>query len=371
MGKSAGGAYAAAGVDYDALDRFKRACQVAGRQTLPALSFHQLSEPAGVRGESAYLVEADDCFIAHVEEGLGTKNTVADEMARANGFRGYHAIGIDTVACIVNDMITCGALPAVVAMHAGVGSSNWFDVAHRGEDLAAGFAEGCRLAGAAWGGGETPMLKGVVEPDGIVLAGSAWGFIRPKTHRIKGDVQPGDSMIFLRSSGVHANGLTLCRKIADAQPDRYLTRLSDGMTLGESLLAPTTIYAPLIRDCQQEGIALRYAINVTGHGWRKMMRLDAPLCYRVDEPGVVSSLFEFLVGKADMTPEDAYGTFNMGVGFVVIVRPTDERRVLDLAQSAGLSAWKGGVVLDSPQGRRVDVPSLKISFLSDALQVRG
>src|SRR5438874_13342732 len=95
--------YEQSGVQYDRLDAFKRACQRAAAATVESLAAHGLSEPAGIRGESAYLLEAGDEYLAHVEEGLGTKNLVADTMAELTGGRCfYRAIGIDTVATMVN-----------------------------------------------------------------------------------------------------------------------------------------------------------------------------------------------------------------------------------------------------------------------------
>src|SRR5215210_7322933 len=172
--------YENSGVNYDVLDAFKRACQKAAATTTGALQQHNLKEPPAIRGESAYLLEAADHYLAHVEEGLGTKNLVADAMLKLTGRSFYRNIGIDTVATIVNDLITCGALPVSVAMHAAVGAGEWFRDPSRAEDLAEGFAEGCRQAEAVWGGGETPALKGIVNPDAIVLAGSAVGRIAPK-----------------------------------------------------------------------------------------------------------------------------------------------------------------------------------------------
>src|SRR4051812_36321436 len=228
--------YENSGVKYDTLDAFKRACQAAAATTVGALAQQGLSEPANIRGESAYLIEAPDEFIAHVEEGLGTKNLVADAMLELTG-KGYYAnIGIDTVATIVNDLITTGALPISVAMHAGVGDSRWFENVKRAEDLARGFAEGCRKSGAVWGGGETPALKGIIDPKTIVLAGSAMGRIKPKSQRIIGDVHAGDAIVLLASSGVQTNGLTLCRALAERLPQGYLTKISDRRTYGEALL---------------------------------------------------------------------------------------------------------------------------------------
>jgi phosphoribosylformylglycinamidine cyclo-ligase len=235
--------YEASGVRYDQLDAFKRACQHAAKQTASLLKDHGYAEPATTRGESAYLIEAADHFLAHVEEGLGTKNLVADAVYAATGKCFYREIAIDTVATIVNDLITCGALPISVAMHAAVGDSGWFADSTRTTALVDGFAEGCRTAGAVWGGGETPTLGGVVEPEAIVLAGSAIGKIFPKNLRIVGDVQDGDAIIFFASSGVQTNGLSLCRRLATELPQEYQTPIGhgDSRTFGEALLAPSVI----------------------------------------------------------------------------------------------------------------------------------
>src|SRR5436190_19890567 len=132
--------YESSGVRYDQLDAFKRACQQAARTTANELSPHGYAEPATTRGESAYLIEAADHFLAHVEEGLGTKNLVADAVYAQTGRCFYAEIAIDTVATMVNDLVTCGALPISVAMHAAVGDSGWFADERRTKDLVAGFA---------------------------------------------------------------------------------------------------------------------------------------------------------------------------------------------------------------------------------------
>ena len=314
--------YESSGVSYGALDAFKRACQKAALTTTDLLAGHGFKEPSTVRGESAYLIEAEDQYLAHVEEGLGTKNLVADAVQAETGQCFYRAIGIDTVATIANDLVTCGALPIAVAMHAAVGSSDWFADERRSQELVKGFAEGCRAAGAVWGGGETPALRGLIEPSAIVLAGSAVGTISPKSLRIVGDVSEGDAIIFLASSGVQTNGLTLCRKIAEGLPGRYGTRIEGGATLGEALLAPSTLYVAFVRECQRRGVRLNYAAHVTGHGWRKLMRLEEPFVYEITAPRPVPALFRFLMEAGPVAPREAYATFNMGIGFAVYVAPS-------------------------------------------------
>src|SRR5262245_50898574 len=276
--------YAGSGVDYGALDPFKRSAQRAARATAGALRRLGVSEVEQSRGESAYLIETADCFLAHVEEGLGTKNLVADAMYRLLPEHTYYdRIAQDTVAMIVNDMVTLGALPLAVAMHLAVGSSDWFRDDRRAQDLIDGWQRACELARCAWGGGETPTLSGLVDPSTVVLAGSAIGMVRPKARLIQTAIRSGDAIVLFESSGIHANGLTLARKVAERAPNGYLTPLTDGRLYGEALLDATHIYVGVIEDCLNRGVEIHYAVNITGHGWRKLMRADAPVAYVIDK----------------------------------------------------------------------------------------
>ena len=364
--------YESSGVRYDQLDAFKRACQLAARTTAPLLADHGYLEPATTRGESAYLIEAPDHYLAHVEEGLGTKNLVADAVQSATGRNFYREIAIDTVATIVNDLATCGALPISVAMHAAVGDSGWFADVARMNALVAGWAEGCRLAGAVWGGGETPTLKGIVNPSTIVLAGSAIGKIAPKHLRITGDVRDGDSIIFLASSGVQTNGLSLCRLIAERLPQGYQTPIGFGdlRSYGEALLAPSVIYVAFVRECQRRGLKLNYVAHVTGHGWRKLMRLEEPFVYEITAPREEPALFRFLSAAGPIEPREMYATFNQGVGFAAYVAPESADAVLAAAKASGYDAWLAGRIKKEGTRKAVFVPSLGITFEGDTLQVR-
>jgi phosphoribosylformylglycinamidine cyclo-ligase len=362
--------YQNSGVDYGPLDAFKRACQRAAAGTVSALAAMNLSEPAHVRGESAYLVETPDEFLAHVEEGLGTKNLVADAMLSLTGKSFYANIGIDTVATIVNDLITTGALPISVAMHAAAGDGNWFSQGSRGDDLASGFAEGCKRSDAVWGGGETPALRGIVNEKTIVLAGSAMGRIRPKSLRITGEISDGDLIVLLGSSGVHTNGLTLCRALADRLPDGFLTPIGDGRSYGEALLDPSVIYVPFIAQCQKMGVRLKYAAHITGHGWRKLMRLEEPFVYRMTALPPVPPIFSFIQEKGPMETKEAYATFNMGAGFAVWVGPADVGACLSAARATGMQAIVGGTVHKEGQRKAVEIQPLGIIFEAESLQLR-
>ncbi|MSU70229.1 MAG: phosphoribosylformylglycinamidine cyclo-ligase [Opitutaceae bacterium] len=364
--------YESSGVRYNQLDAFKRACQQAALTTTSQLAAHGYQEPAATRGESAYLIEAADHFLVHVEEGLGTKNLVADAVYAATKKNFYREIGIDLVATIVNDLITCGALPIAVAMHAAVGDSAWFADEQRTAGLVEGFAEGCRRAGAVWGGGETPTLRGVVDPGTIVLAGSAIGKITPKNLRIMGDVHAGDAIIFLASSGVQTNGLTLCRKIADTLPKKYETPIGfgDKRSFGDALLAPSVIYVAFVRECQRRGLKLNYAGHITGHGWRKLMRLEEPFVYEITKPRPVPAIFQFLAQAGPVETREMYATFNLGVGFVAYVAPEKTEATLAAAKASGYDAWLAGQVKKDGDRKAVVVPSIGLTFEGDTLQVR-
>jgi phosphoribosylformylglycinamidine cyclo-ligase len=362
--------YQSSGVDYGPLDDFKRACQRAAASTTSALAQHGLSEPPSIRGESAYLIEAPDEFLAHVEEGLGTKNLVADAMLELTGKSFYANIGIDTVATIVNDLATTGALPISIAMHAAVGDSAWFANTTRAQDLARGFADGCRRAGAVWGGGETPALKGIVDPKTIVLAGSAIGRIRPKSSRIIGDLADGDAIILLASTGVQTNGLTLCRELAARLKDGYLTRIDDGWTYGEALLDASAIYVPFIAECHRRRLRLKYASHITGHGWRKLMRLEEPFVYRMTSVPLVPPVLSFIEKQGQIEKSEAYATFNMGAGFAVYVSPADVQSALAAAKTVGIQAWPAGQVIKDGSRKAVEIQPLGIVFDADSLRVR-
>ncbi len=360
--------YAGTGVDYDQMDLFKRMAQLAARET--AGRRFGFSEVEMSRGESVYLIETPDSYWAHVEEGLGTKNLVADAMYRLTGKSYYDQIAQDTVAMIVNDMITLGALPTSVAMHLAVGDSNWFDDETRCRDLVDGWKNACDLARCAWGSGETPTLKGIVIPGTVALSGSAVGILKPKDRLITANnIRHGDVIIFIESSGIHANGLTLTRAIADKLSDGYLTKLEDGRTYGETLLEPTYIYVPLIEVCLDCGIDIHYAVNITGHGWRKLMRSPQPFAYIIETLPSQQLIFDFIQKHGHVDDEEMYGTFNMGAGFVLYVPQTDVEEVQSIASDLQFKAVNAGHIEQSDE-KKVIIGPKGLEYLGSTLNIR-
>lgn len=328
--------YVASGVDYDVMDRFKRLAQQSAAMTasnIRRLNGGEFEEFSASRGESVFLIEAAKSFFAHVEEGLGTKSLVADAMYLLTGKSYYDQIAQDAVAMIVNDMLTLGALPLSVAMHLAVGESSWFEDEVRYGDLINGWQHACDLSGCVWGGGETPTLRGIIVPGAALLSGSAMGLVKPKEHRIKGDIQGGDAIILVGSQGVNANGLTMARDIAGILPEGYLTQLPNGRTYGETLLDPTEIYRQLIEDCLNAEVRIHYAVNITGHGWRKLMRAEQPFAYVIDDLPEQLPIFDFIQEHGQVEDKEMYATFNMGAGFALYVPQDDVKKVWSILHS--------------------------------------
>ncbi len=363
--------YAGSGVDYDAMDPFKRAATKAAAKTAKNLRPHGCREVPGCRGESAYLIDIGDAYVAHVEEGLGTKNLAADQMYGKYGDPYYAAIAQDTVAMIVNDMITLGVPPISVAMHLAAGASDWFADGRRTQHLIDGWKAACDLAECAWGGGETPTLKDVVEPGTVVLSGSAVGLLRDKTRVFSPDkIRDGDAIIILESSGIHANGLTLARKIAGKTG--YDARIPNGRSFGEALLAPTCIYVPFVKRCMEQGVDIHYAVNVTGHGWRKLMRAPKPFAYVIDTIPTPNALFDFIQTEGGVDEREMYGNFNMGAGFALYVPESDVKKLWDVFHH--FAPWSFGIVwagrVMASEEKKVVIRPKGITFTGDELKVR-
>ena len=368
--------YAQAGVAYDLIDPLKVRAQRAAASTAVHLAAHGFSEVAASRGESAYVVDVGPFYIASIVECLGSKALVADAMQRLTGKSYYDRIAQDTIAMAINDLITVGATPLIVQAYWAAGGSDWFSDAQRSEALVEGWKRACDACRVAWGGGETPALAGIVAEGRIDLAAACTGLINPKTRLSVGDkLAPGDAIVLLASSGIHANGLSLARKLVERLPQGYLTPLPDSahaagaaQTYGDALLAPTVLYSPVTEALFQAGITPHYCANITGHGWRKLLRHPAQHRYRMHTVPEVTPVLKFIQHHAQQDDREAYSTFNMGAGFALFVKADDAQRTVDVAQSVGVKAWVCGVVEVGP--KELLIEPLGIRFGTDDLQLR-
>ncbi len=361
--------YDQAGVNYDLIDPLKVTAQRAAAATATHLAAHGFSEVKASRGESAYVVDVGPFYMASIVECLGTKTLVADEMAKLTGKSYFAGIAQDTIAMAVNDLITVGATPLVVQAYWAAGGSDWFGDAQRAQALVAGWKAACDTCQVAWGGGETPALAGIVEDGRIDLAASCTGLINPKERLSVGDkLGAGDAIVLLASSGIHANGLSLARKLAERLPQGYLTEIEPGLTYGEALLAPTALYSPVTEALWKAGIAPHYCANITGHGWRKLLRHPSALTYRIHTVPPKTAVLDFIQRQAGQDDREAYSTLNMGAGFAIFVRAQDAERTAQIARDCGIEAWVAGSVESGE--KQLLIEPLHIRFSEDDLALR-
>lgn len=361
--------YEQAGVRYELIDPLKVAAQRAAAATAVHLSGHGLAEVAASRGESAYVVDVGPFHLASIVECLGSKVLVADAMKTLTGRCHYAAIAQDTIAMAINDLVTVGATPLVVMAYWAAGSSEWFEDGERASALVAGWKAACDHCRVAWGGGETPALAGIVEGGRIDLAASCTGIVNPKERLSLGDkLAAGDAIVLLASSGIHANGLSLARKLAERLPRGYLTEVAPGLGFGEALLAPTILYSPVTEALWQAGIPVHYAANITGHGWRKLLRHPGRFTYRVHTVPPVPPVLHFIAREAEHDAAEAYGTLNMGAGFALFVPAARAAEAAQVAQRCGVAAWVAGAVEAGP--KQLVVEPLSLRFDADALALR-
>jgi phosphoribosylformylglycinamidine cyclo-ligase len=361
--------YESVGVDYDVIDPLKVQAQRAAAATASQLAHHGMKEITASRGESAYVVDAGPFYLASIVECLGSKSLVADAMAELTGQSYYDAIAQDTLAMAVNDLITVGATPLIAQAYWAAGGSEWFRDAKRSKALVEGWRRACEACHVAWGGGETPALAGIVESGRVDLAAGCTGIVQPKSRLSLGErLGPGDAIVMLAASGIHANGLTLARALAEQLPEGYLTPVSPGLTYGAALLTPTVLYANVTEALHREGVAVHYAANITGHGWRKLMRHNKPLTYRMHTTPPVPAVLDLIARQTRLSASDAYGTFNMGAGFALYVDAQDAQRTVDVARQCGIAAWAAGHV--EAGERQVIIEPLDLRFEGASLALR-
>jgi len=260
----------------------------------------------------AGVVDFGEFGIAITTDGVGSKILVAEKMNK------FDTVGIDCVAMNVNDLIAIGAEPIAFVDYIAIEKPDESVM----EQIAIGLEEGCRIANITLVGGETATLPEIVK--GFDLAGTAIGVLR-KDKIITGErIKDGDVIVGVPSSGIHSNGLTLARKAVESAGYSYSDDLGGyfgGKTIGEELLTPTRIYSEIV------GLWEKYDIHgmahITGSGLLKLRRLKN-MKYVIDKPLKPHKIFSFIqeIGNVDL--DEMYRTFNMGMGFAIIVDEDSE-----------------------------------------------
>ncbi len=356
-------AYRAAGVDVAAGERAVELMRAAVEST-------RRPEVLGGLGGFGAAVALPDGFrepvLVSSTDGVGTKTALATSLRR------FDTIGRDLVAMCADDVVCSGAAPLFFLDYIAVGRLEPSQVA----DLVGGVAAGCRDAGCALVGGETAEHPGLLDPDAFDLAGCCVGVVE-RDRIIDGSrVRAGDAIVGLASSGLHANGFSLVRTLIDrweldlARPFQEQLRLSLGdaatepamaseprhelATLGEVLLAPSTIYTPLMLGLREAleaaGTELRGMAHITGGGLPANVprMLPAGLAARLDpRRWPVPSVIRLVAALAGIDDEEARATFNAGLGMVVAVPREAVSAAIDDIAAAGVEAWLVGEVVEA------------------------
>ena len=292
-----------------------------------------LGAPVDLPGGFGGLVEFGDKYLAMATDGVGSKLTVANQVGHWAG------VGIDCMAMNVNDLLCVGAEPIAFVDYIAVPKPDPRVHAAIGRSL----NEACRRARVTMAGGETASLPGIVRE--LDLSGTALGWVRRGSEITGSNLQEGDVLIGLPSSGVHSNGFSLVRSVFDrcgaSWDDAVPFRVEDGrverfnqgdLTLGEVFLNPTRIYCDPIVELIQRGpceISDIHAIcHITGGGLSNLLRLHDSLGWHIDSPLPVLGEFSWIQEMGSIEPREMYRTFNMGMGMVVAVSERVSESVL-------------------------------------------
>jgi len=273
-------------------------------------------------------------------DGVGTKLKIAHSLNR------HDTVGIDLVAMCVNDVLTSGAEPLFFLDYLATGKLEASQLAA----VVSGIASACRDSGCTLLGGETAEMPGFYGAGEYDLAGFCVGIVE-KSQLLDGSkVQIGDVAIGLASSGVHSNGFSLVRKIIDTQGLNWqdCPEILDGFSLGEVLLTPTRLYVKPVLELLRSGLDIHAMAHITGGGIPENLPRCLGKGHSVQiypESWPVLPIFRWLAQMGSVNSEAMFNTFNMGIGFVIIVPSDLARSTINQLQSSGINAYQIGEVI--------------------------
>ena len=341
--------YAGSGVDVEAGDRAVDLMRAAVART-------HGPEVVGGLGGFAGLFDAGRLagyrrpLLATSTDGVGTKVAIAQAMDV------HDTIGFDLVGMVVDDIAVCGARPLFMTDYIACGRV----VPERIAAIVGGIAEACAQAGCALLGGETAEHPGLLGPDEYDLAGAATGAVEADDVLGPERVRPGDAVLALASTGLHANGYSMVRRVLQVSGRRleeYLPEL--GRTLGEELLTPTRVYAgDLVHLAEALGLDLRALAHVTGGGLASNLArvLPAGVLAEVDRSSWTPPPVFGLIGRlGDVPPVDLERTLNLGIGMVAVTAPDAADDAVRRLAARGLPAWVAGRIGPDDAGGGPDV----------------
>jgi phosphoribosylformylglycinamidine cyclo-ligase len=305
-------AYARSGVDQHAAERAVSA--LVG--VLKTIDTGRPSRSVLASGHYAAVLEvAPNLGIAVGTDGVGSKLIVAEQAGR------YDTVGIDCVAMNANDVVCVGAEPIALLDYIAVEQADPEVLAAIGE----GLKRGAELAGVEIPGGEVAVLPELIQghpsPTGFDLTATCLGTVALDKLVTGAEIQPGDALIGLPSSGLHSNSYTLARR---ATEDLALASPFEDGTLADALLEPTVIYVRAVLELLRSGAHVRGLAHITGGGLLNLLRLSDQAGFAVEEPLPVPPIIELVKQRGGVSDAEAWEVFNMGCGFVAVV-PEDEQ----------------------------------------------
>jgi len=297
-----------------------------------------LGAPLTDIGHYAGLIEFGEYALGLATDGVGSKVLIANEMKR------WNTVGIDCIAMNVNDLLAIGAEPLSFVDYLAIAKPDEELMAQIGE----GLQKGAQLSRMTIVGGETATLPEIV--NGFDLAGTCLGAVK-KDEIITGEkITKGDILVGVPSSGVHSNGYTLARKIIEQSSYNYHDPFpyNPETTIGDELLIPTRIYIEIldvIKECEVHGLA-----HITGSGLLKLSRIT-DMGFDIHSPFEPQSIFKFLQEEGNVDDLEMYKTFNMGMGFLIVLSEKDALRAAEIT---------GGRIVGKIIGSGISVGELKI-----------
>ncbi len=361
--------YASAGVDEE------REQDVFGRAMRPWLARTRVRSPlvTSITGlASGYFATLMQIPpgppIALTTDGVGTKILLAREANR------WEPIGIDCVANNVNDLVCVGAVPLALLDYVAT------DRIDEGvlEEVARGLYLGADLAGIAIPGGEIAQIGSMLADAAggrpmLDLVGTAIGVLPPGREPVDGSqVRPGDVILGLPSSGLHSNGYSLARRVLFDVAGMTLDDLVPGTArhLDDALLQPTRVYVRAAEALWEAGIEPRGLVHISGGGLLNLARLAADVSYELDALPPPPPVFRLIAEAGQIPAATMYATFNMGIGFCMIVSPSKQQAAITALKSAGEEPARVGWVTDR-SGRNVSIPAAGLMGRGDAFSPGG
>jgi phosphoribosylformylglycinamidine cyclo-ligase len=284
-----------------------------------------------VKGQFTSLIDFGDVALTLCTDGVGTKLLIAEALNK------WDTVGIDCMAMNVNDTICVGAEPIAFVDYIALVKPNPAIT----EAIGIGLQAGAKMSDCEVVGGEIAVLPEMVKS--VDLSGSCLGFVDKDRIVTGADIETGDVIIGLPSSGVHSNGMTLARRVLEKN-EIALDQKIPGLrgSVGEELLTPTSIYVRQVLKLL-EITKVTGMVDVTGGGLRNFVRLKRGLRFDISSPLTPQPIFKFLRELGGIQDKEMYQTFNMGMGFAIILREDDAK---DAAKVLGKGARIVGAVVE-------------------------